>query len=307
MVLFKDIHKKVDDLHGKDWPHEHKYEIENNWKSGGFSFKNKVCVGGSWVLPTFALTGPADAGSKAAAFKAPVSHHEISYDTKSFQFTAKIDSEGKVSDDFKFKDLGVAGASATLKTAYSARSAVAVEAQTEYTGEGHHFFLSANPAKQSFVVANVYEAHKQATIGAELSGPLAPISGFTGYKASFAGVFSNANKDGVFGAKISHELGSSQTAVQAYVNLIQGKSDVAVNVSHVLGDEKDAVKLAFVGKHQFDKDLSFKFSANDSMDFKAALYHKLSPSVTSSFGAAYKNGSKDGDNVKVGVKLAFSG
>ena len=305
MVLFKDIHKKVEDLHSKEWPHEHKYEVENNWKSGGFSFKNKICVGGSWVLPTFALTGPAEA--KAVALKAPVSHHEISYDTKQFQFTAKIDSEGKVSDDLKLKDLGVAGASATLKTAYSARSAVAVEAQTEYLGEGHHFLLSANPAKQSFVVSNVYEAHKQATIGAEVSGPLAPIAGFTGYKATFAGVFSNANKDGVFGAKVSHELGSSQTSLMAYVNVMQGKSDIAVNVSHVLGDEKDAVKLAFVGKHQVDKDLSVKFSATDSMDFKAALYHRVSPSVLASIGAAYKNGSKDGDNVKVGVKLAFSG
>ena len=308
MVLFKDIHKKTEDLASKDWAHDNKWEVENNWKTGAFAFKNKIGLAGQWSIPTFALTGSQiESGNKAAISKAPITSNEVVYETKQVQVNVKIDSEGKGSDDIKFKDLGVAGLSATLKTSFTARSAIAVEAQAEYAADGHHWLLSVNPSMQSFSVSNVFEAHKQATLGAEVSGPLASISGFTGYRYSLTGLFSNPGKDGVFGAKLSQELGSSQIGLLGYIHLTQGNISTAVNVSHTVGDDKGLPKLTFVGKHQIDKDTSFKASLTDSLDFKAALTYKLSTSSIASIGLGYKNAAKDGDQYKFGMKLAFAG
>ena len=115
-MLFKDLHKTVDDLFTKDWPHENKYEVENNWRNGAFSFKNKLNFGGNWAVPSFALTGPVDSGSVKGVGKAPVTVNEISYESKAFKVTHKIDSEGKGSEDLKLTDLGIAGLSASVKS-----------------------------------------------------------------------------------------------------------------------------------------------------------------------------------------------
>jgi len=120
-------------------------------------------------------------------------------------------------------------------------------------------------------------------------------------------MFATADKNALFGAKVSQEIGSRQVGLMTYIHLTQGSIDTTVNVSHTLGDDKGMPKLTFIGKHQVDKDLSVKASITDSLEVKAAAYYKVSPVSLGSIGLTYKNGAKEADNLKVGFKFAFSG
>ena len=95
MVLFKDIHKKCEDLLNKDWAHLNSWEAENIWKSGEFTFKNKANVSGGFSIHGFEGSEGAAAlhgkdASKSWAGPA-VMTTEILHDTPSSLLTLKFD------------------------------------------------------------------------------------------------------------------------------------------------------------------------------------------------------------------------
>lgn len=324
MVQFKDIHKKAEDLLWKDWVDDKRAEVENNWKTGAFSFKNKSSVGTPFTVNSL-LSGSAFSDGIFGG-KVPVTSTEIGYDASDFQSTFKADSEGKVTEEFKVKNLtSLLG----LKSLIAAAPAVSLnnkfslgggrfgyEAQAEVQQAGsHHSVLTVNPLKEQIVFSTGVDAWKNVVVGAEVSGPVNLLGKEKSYRGiwhySLASTVALPEQNALIGATVAQAFGTQSVNVAGFVHLSQGKTESAVQASLMLGPGAIGgpyPSVTFVTKQHINKDLSVKASVNDNMLLKIAANWRVNANTVASIGAAYNNSIKApaGDVCKFGLKLVFA-
>ena len=295
MVVYKDLHKKVEDLFNKDWAHESRGEVENNWKSGALSFKNKFVQSGSWATPSLHSLSN---GELLFGGPAPVASSEIVYETPEVAATFKFGSEGKVNDEFKFKNVAGSGVSLINKIAYSPKTAIAYEAQAEYQANNQHWVFSAIPLKSAVSISSVIKVVPDVTVGGEIAATVPGNS----FKYSLGTSWAIPAQSTVLGAKLVGES-KGALAVTGFVHLSQGKTESAVQISS--NNTGSLPSVTFVTKQRIDKDLTLKASVNDSLLIKAGLSWKISPMAVASLGVAYNHGTK-ADSTKFGLKVVFA-
>ena len=289
MVQYKDLHKKTDDLFSKDWSHDSKAEVENNWKSGAFSFKNKLICPGAWNIAS--LTS-----GESLFAKNPSTVTEVNFETSDVAAVFKADTDGKANQELKFKQLGLPGLILNNKFSLG-KGALAYEAVGEWSDTNTHCVLSVQPLKQQMVLSTAASPAKNLTVGGEVSGPLPTYAGL--YRYSFGASFAIPEQNTVLGAKVTQDNGN--TGITGFLHLTQGSTESAVQTQYTLGGLSTPT-ISFVTKQKINSDLSVKASINDALMVKASLAWKVSPLATASFGVAYATKA----DTKIGFKVVFA-
>ena len=325
MVLFKDIHKRVDDLLNKDWVHGNAVEVENNWKAADFSFKNKATVSGGISLPdllpsltaaascpamTSCCGGGACSSSAAPAAATPVFSSEITYEQPSASYVFKFDSAGSTTKELKLKNLfNQSGLTLSNKFVFKAAACSGYEATAEYlASSGVHAQVTLNPCKAELAANATYALNNAATLGSEISGPcrlFGEAAGTGKTKMGVSGVYafpaSASYGETRLGVKASHTISDNKAHLHAYLAVKQNKTESAFHLTQALKTGASPA-LVFVAKHELSKETSVKAAVTDALAVKAALNYRASGLLNASLGLGFDN--KTG--AKAGVKLAFN-
>ena len=321
MVLFKDIHKRVDDLLTKDWVHGNAVEVENNWKAADFTFKNKASVTGGVslgeLLPTLSSGCPAMTGAcgTQTTGNLPSSQPvtittEIGFDQPSANYNFKFDSVGNSTKELKLKNLYYAGLTLNNKVSFKSFGCSGYEAVAEYTAGGVHSQLTVNPCASTVALNAAYQVDKFTTVGGDISGPVSlaegPASFAQNLKVGLSGSygFPSSAKYGEsrVGVKGSHEMSSNKSHFHAYLAVKQNKTESAVHLTQQLHKTANSPSLVFVTKHEVSKEVSVKAAITDALAVKTALYYKASSLLNASIGVGFDQKS----GAKGGFKLAFN-
>jgi hypothetical protein len=323
-MLFKDIHKRTDDLLNKDWVHGNAVEVENNWKSSDFTFKNKASVSGGIaiadILPNLtaaascpAMTSCCGGGCAPAAAPtgtlAPVFTSELTYDQPNAAFIFKFDSAGATTKELNLKNLfSQTGLTLNNKFTFKNAACSGYEATVEYlTAQGVHAQVNLNPCKTELAANATYAINKAATVGAEVSGPsmLLAKEGKQNVKLGVSGVYalpSSVNYgEARLGVKASHTLGETKSHVHAYLAVKQNKTESVFHLTQALRAGA-APSLVFVAKHELNKEASVKAAITDALAVKAAVNYRASALLSASIGLGFEQ--KTG--AKAGLKIAFN-
>lgn len=256
-------------------------EIENNWKSGDFAFKNKTqfhCVP-SW--------------------KAPVTFTEGSYETKPFNLTFKYDSAGKTSVDLKLKQVAN-GLTVTTKAAQG-KAAIDGEVVAEYLvpETNIHSSLMLN-SHTKFAVSTALKPNSSILLGAELSG----TTNMTNLKATVSNQVSMGKT--VVGTRLTNELNSGATQLEAVLGFTEGDTNLLISGSHKFANA-GLPSATFLVKHNIDKNLWVKAAVNDALEMKVASGYRVNDSLTTTVGFSVNQAAKTpADMYRVGVKAVFS-
>jgi hypothetical protein len=324
MVLYKDLHKKSEDLLNKDWPHQSSFEVENNWKSGEWSFKNKSGLLGGFPLQHLATMCPAWGASKTStggccsgkkccedknscppgccstgttSCWAPVTTNEITYENSASAITLKFDSNGNWSKESKLKNL-MEGLHLTAKAMSNWNVELGLEHNSSF-----HSQLTVLPTSNHVVLNSSYPVAKDITLGAELASSLQTNS----HKIAFSALYANflpALTGSSFGLKVANDLSSNKTHLTSYLYMSQGKQTESVaSINFTVNGAKSLPQLTFATKQHLSNEFSVKASINDALVTKLAAHWKPTQSVISGqigLGWDQKSGAK------AGVKFAFN-
>ena len=256
-------------------------EVENNWKAGDFSFKNKTqfhCV------PTW---------------KAPVTFTEGTYETKPFNLTFKYDSAGKTSAELKMKQLA-SGLTVTAKAAQG-KAAIDGEVVAEYLlpDSNVHSSLTLN-SHTKFAFSTAFKPNSTIVLGAEVSG----TTNMTNLKATVSNQVTMGKT--VVGTRLTNEINSGATQLEAVLGFTEGKTNLLVAANHKFTNG-NLPSATFLVKHNVDKNLWVKAAVNDALEMKVASGYRVSDSLTTTVGFSVNQAAKtSADMYRVGVKAVFS-
>lgn len=256
-------------------------EVENNWKAGEFTFKNKSQF---QFVPTW---------------KIPVSFTEGAYDTKAFNLLVKYDTNGKTSCDLKLKQLSE-GLTVTSKTA-NGKVNLDGEVVAEYLlpGTNVHSSLSFN-SNNKFAFSTAFKPTKNFTVGAEVTGN----TSFNNLKLAVSDQVMVGKT--VFGARLTQDFTSGATQIEGVVGFTEGSTDMVMSANHSFASS-GLPSATFLVKHNIDKNLWVKAAVNDALEVKIASGYKINDNLNTTFGLAVSQNAKNpADLYRVGLKAVFS-
>lgn len=256
-------------------------EVENNWKSGEFSFKNKSQF------------------QFCPAWKIPVSFTEGAYDTKAFNLTVKYDTNGKSSCDLKLKKLSE-GLTVTTKTA-NGKAHLDGEVVAEYLipSLDVHSSLSLT-SNNKFGFSTAFKPTRNLTVGAEVTGN----TSLNNLKLAVSDQVVVGKT--VFGTRLTQDFTSGATQLEGVIGFTEGSTNLLVSANHSFASS-GLPSATFLVKHNIDKNMWVKAAVNDALEVKIASGYKINETLNTVFGLSVAQNAKNpAEMYRVGLKAVFS-